>query len=179
GRGGVIKLAVNGKVVSGVSKCSPRKGYLALESEGSECHFRNLKIKELPSTNPKPEEVADQDRGFVNLYTGLDLSGWQAPPAKNWQPRDWVLDYAGKGGVGEGGRVLRGGKEGGRVVTLVLRPPRKRGGKAPPAAGVSVRAPPVEVTAAGAGKVGGKDVGGEKEVNRGGKWNRLHVTVKG
>ena len=31
---GVIKLEVNGKEVSGVSKCNPRKGYLALESEG-------------------------------------------------------------------------------------------------------------------------------------------------
>src|SRR5436309_1241174 len=49
---GVLKLAVNGKVVSGVSECNPRKGYLALESEGSECRFKNLKIKELPSTNP-------------------------------------------------------------------------------------------------------------------------------
>src|SRR3954470_3938116 len=42
---GVIKLSVNGHAVSGVSKCSPRKGYLALEAEGSECRFRNLRIK--------------------------------------------------------------------------------------------------------------------------------------
>ena len=55
---GVIKLAVNGKVVSGGSACKPRKGYLCLESEGSECHFRNIRIKELPSTNPKPDEIA-------------------------------------------------------------------------------------------------------------------------
>src|SRR5438270_2527844 len=33
---GVIKLSVNGKEVSGVSKRNPRKGYLALEAEGSE-----------------------------------------------------------------------------------------------------------------------------------------------
>src|SRR3954466_14925347 len=69
---GVIKLAVNGKVVSSVNQCRPRKGYLALESEGSECRFRNLKIKELPSTNPKPEEVAEVAQGHVNLFTGLD-----------------------------------------------------------------------------------------------------------
>src|SRR5262245_62038722 len=55
---GTIKLHVNGKEVSGVSECKPRKGYLALESEGAECHFRNLKIKELPSTNPKEDEIA-------------------------------------------------------------------------------------------------------------------------
>jgi hypothetical protein len=99
GRDGAIKLAVNGKVVSGVSKCNPRKGYLALESEGSECRFKNLKIKELPSTNPKPEEIADVDQGFQNLYTGVDLAGWKANPANtgHWQPRDWVLNYDGKG----------------------------------------------------------------------------------
>src|SRR5207247_738275 len=68
---GVLKLAVNGHVVSGVSKCNPRKGYLALESEGSECRFKNLKIKELPSTNPKKEEVADEAQGHKSLYTGL------------------------------------------------------------------------------------------------------------
>jgi hypothetical protein len=55
---GVIKLAVNGKVVSGGTACKPRKGYLCLEAEGSECHFRNIRIKELPSTNPKPDEIA-------------------------------------------------------------------------------------------------------------------------
>jgi hypothetical protein len=55
---GVIKLAVNGKEVSGGTACSPRKGYICLESEGSPVEFRNLRIKELPTTNPKPEEIA-------------------------------------------------------------------------------------------------------------------------
>ncbi len=96
---GVIKLNVNGKVVSSVSKCSPRKGYLALESEGSECRFRNVKIKELPSTNPKPEEIADVDKGFKNIFTGLDLAGWKADEEakKHWTVRDGVLHYDGKG----------------------------------------------------------------------------------
>jgi hypothetical protein len=95
---GVIKLAVNGKEVSGVSECKPRKGYLALESEGAECHFRNIKIKELPSSNPKPEECADLDRGLRNLYFG-DLSGWKADDKvkEHWKPSDWRLAYDGKG----------------------------------------------------------------------------------
>src|SRR5207244_13075672 len=67
---GVIKLHVNGKEVSGVSKCNPRKGYLALESEGAECHFKNLKIKELPSTNPKPEEVPKVAEAHASLFNG-------------------------------------------------------------------------------------------------------------
>src|SRR6476659_1801545 len=74
---GVIKLEVNGKEVSGVSECKPRKGYLALESEGSECRFRNFNMKELPSTNPKPEECAKVDEGHVSLFDGLTLEGWE------------------------------------------------------------------------------------------------------
>lgn len=74
---GVLKLHVNGKEVSGVSQCNPRKGYLALESEGVECHFRNLKIKELPSTNPKPEEIANVDAGHKSLFDG-SFTGWKA-----------------------------------------------------------------------------------------------------
>ena len=35
----------------------PRKGYICLEAEGSECHFRNIKLKELPSTNPSAAET--------------------------------------------------------------------------------------------------------------------------
>ncbi|MCS6865011.1 MAG: DUF1080 domain-containing protein [Gemmataceae bacterium] len=73
---GIIKLEVNGREVSGVSECIPRKGYLALESEGAECHFKNIRIKELPSTNPKPEEIADVWHGEVSRFNGLDLQGW-------------------------------------------------------------------------------------------------------
>jgi hypothetical protein len=99
GKDGVLKLHVNGKEVSGLSQCKPRKGYLALESEGAECHFRNLKIKEMASSDPKAEETADKAEGFKNLYTGLDLSGWKADDEakKHWHPRDWVLQYDGKG----------------------------------------------------------------------------------
>jgi hypothetical protein len=46
---GTVKLAVNGKFVNGISKSSQKKGYLCLESEGGEIHFRNIRILELPS----------------------------------------------------------------------------------------------------------------------------------
>ncbi len=101
GNNGRITLTVNGHEVSGVSKCNPRKGYLALESEGSECRFKNLKIKELPSTNPKKDEIADVAEGYRQLYTGLDLSGWKADEEakKHWQARDTVLHYDGADGL--------------------------------------------------------------------------------
>ena len=69
------KLAVNGKEVSGGSECRPRKGHICLESEGSECHFRNLRIQELPSTDPKPEEIAEAPQGCEDCYVPLLVMG--------------------------------------------------------------------------------------------------------
>jgi hypothetical protein len=55
---GVIKLAVNGKFVNGVAKSTQKKGYLCLESEGAEIHFRSIKIMELPPGVTTPEQTA-------------------------------------------------------------------------------------------------------------------------
>jgi hypothetical protein len=95
---GRITLAVNGKVVSGLTKCTPRKGYLGLEAEGTECHFRNLKIKELPSTNPKPSEICDEAHDWQRLFNGVDLAGWKddAGHRGHWQPKNGLLAYDGK-----------------------------------------------------------------------------------
>lgn len=57
---GTVKLSVNGKFVNGVSKSSMRKGYLCLESEGAEIHFRNIRIMELPPGITTPEQVAPE-----------------------------------------------------------------------------------------------------------------------
>ena len=55
---GVVKLSVNGKFVNGVSRSTRRKGYLCLESEGAEIHFRNVRILELPPGVTRPDQVA-------------------------------------------------------------------------------------------------------------------------
>lgn len=55
---GVVKLSVNGKFVNGVSKASVKKGYICLESEGKEIHFRNIKIMELPPGITSAENTA-------------------------------------------------------------------------------------------------------------------------
>ena len=93
---GVIKLEVNGKEVSGVSKCNPRKGYLALESEGAECHFKNIKVKELPSTNPKPEEIATAAEGHTSIFNATDMTGWKAEKDA-WAVKGGKLVCTGKG----------------------------------------------------------------------------------
>ena len=45
---GEVRLWVNGKEVSGGTDCSPRTGFLCLESEGSPIEFRGLRIRPLP-----------------------------------------------------------------------------------------------------------------------------------
>lgn len=92
---GRITLAVNGKEVSGISECNPRKGYLAFESEGAECHFRNVKIKELPTSNPKKELVADVDEGFKPIFNHTDLTGWKTEDGA-WKVDGGVLKCKGK-----------------------------------------------------------------------------------
>lgn len=57
---GVIKLSVNGKFVNGISKATQKKGYLCLESEGAEIHFRNFKIIELPPSVTSAEQIAPE-----------------------------------------------------------------------------------------------------------------------
>ncbi len=44
---GNIKLSVNGKFVKGITNSSQKKGFICLEAEGSEIHFRNIQIIEL------------------------------------------------------------------------------------------------------------------------------------
>ncbi len=105
---GSIKLHVNGKEVSGVSQCVPRKGYLALESEGAECHFRNIRIKELPTTHPKPEQVAAVWQGHVSLFNGLDLHGWTTADGA-WKVADGRLIATGQAELSSN-RTLSGGE---------------------------------------------------------------------
>jgi hypothetical protein len=57
---GVIKLSVNGKFVNGISNSTQRKGYLCLESEGGQIHFRNIVIEELPSGAISAEQIAPE-----------------------------------------------------------------------------------------------------------------------
>lgn len=56
---GTIKLSVNGKFVNGIRNSTIKKGYLCLESEGAEIHFRNFKLIELPAGVTSKEQTAE------------------------------------------------------------------------------------------------------------------------
>jgi len=55
---GVVKLSVNGKFVNGLARASQKRGYLCLESEGAEIHFRNFTLVELPTGIVSNHEAA-------------------------------------------------------------------------------------------------------------------------
>ncbi len=192
GKDGIVKLQVNGKEVSGLSECRPRKGYLALESEGAECHFRNLKIKELPSSHPKPEETAGLAKGFKNLFTGLDLSGWKASDAdkEHWQPRDWTLHYDGKGEA-KTAQLATAKAFGSSEFIVDFRFPPKKGDKSATCAFVFRESTDenqrvtLSLTADGKfywtiGTLDRAKFSGEiKRLKAAGQWNRLHASLKG
>ena len=46
-----------GREVSGVSRSTQKKGYLCLESEGAEIHFRNIRVLELPPSSQVPNKL--------------------------------------------------------------------------------------------------------------------------
>ncbi|MBN2136216.1 MAG: DUF1080 domain-containing protein [Sedimentisphaerales bacterium] len=126
-RDGNLALAVNGKVVTRASETNPRKGYICLESEGGLVHFRNIRIRELPSSNPPADMVAPKAEGFRNLYNGLDLRGFKNKPGHegHWQAKDWILDYDGKSEA-EGDKNLWTEEEFGDFVLIVdWRQPRE------------------------------------------------------
>lgn len=103
---GVIKLEINGTEVSGASEVTPRKGFICLESEGTEIWFKNLKITELPpATPPIPAEMtADLKAGGMRpMFDALVMQGWKEgadrgeETPKHWTVSNGVVRFDGKG----------------------------------------------------------------------------------
>lgn len=89
---GAIALEVNGEPVTAGSGCSPSKGYLCLESEGTEVDFRRLRIWELPSGTHAAgaERTAVAAGSDAPLYDGLSLEGFEVKCGE-WKAEDWRL----------------------------------------------------------------------------------------
>lgn len=173
GNNGRLTLAVNGKVVSGGDNCNYRKGYLALESEGAPVEFRNVRIKELPSTGAGPEVTAPLDQGWKALYTGTDFRGWQVPTASatRWTSADWQIKLA----AGQPGEPLWSQQEYGdcEVIADVQIP--KDADLGQPVAGLCVRglSHPLVIFGQGQAPV----VLGADKV-KAGQWYRIKATLK-
>lgn len=118
---GVVRLSVNGKEVSGGENCNYRKGYLALESEGAPVEFRNVRLRELPTSNPDPAMVAPADQGWAALFTGLDLRGWQtnAVTSARWKVAGERLHAGPSNGPSDPAAALRTVREFGEAEFVV------------------------------------------------------------
>ncbi len=95
---GNLELAVNGAVVTHANKCSHVAGYIGLESEVGECHFRNLRLTPRPSSQPPATKVAGTDQGFRSFFDGIDFAGWKYRDGfkGHWTAKDGILHYDGK-----------------------------------------------------------------------------------
>ncbi|MEZ6062200.1 MAG: family 16 glycoside hydrolase [Planctomycetaceae bacterium] len=121
---GTLKLEVNGRQVTSGRDCSPRKGYICLESEGGVVDYRNIRIRELPGGDVPAEHVAIANRGYRSIYTGLDLSGWKTDDADHWKSSDWVLSFDGtEGGPGSTLSTTAEYRDFGFVVDVRLKKP--------------------------------------------------------
>jgi hypothetical protein len=98
---GQINLSVNGAFVSGAYDVQPRKGYICLEAEGTEAEFKNIRIMELPPTAPAipTDMIASEDQGFVTIFTGINLDGWNSDDMATWSAGGNVLECNEEGGT--------------------------------------------------------------------------------
>lgn len=168
GSNGVLRLSVNGKEVSGGENCNYRKGYLALESEGAPVEFRNVRIKELPSSGVPADLAAPVDLGWRPLFTGLDLRGWRtnSATAPRWQVRGERLNL--NAGTAEPAATLWTESDAGDVEYVVDCRPAK------PANGNSTAIPAIALRG-----VGGKGAVLKLEGATAGSFQRFVITAKG
>jgi|APGre2960657505_1045072.scaffolds.fasta_scaffold14375_3 hypothetical protein len=149
---GVLRLSVNGHEVSGGENCNYRKGYIGLESEGAPVEFRNVRLKELPSSNPPATLAAPEDTGLRSLFTGLDLRDWKTndATAPRWGVRGERLVL--RGGAASPDATLWSEKEfGDAEFVFDCRPAKPSAGQAVTPPVVVVRGLELKLTDAVAG----------------------------
>ena len=84
-------IIVNGKVVTRAFHTNPRKGYICLESEGGVVHFRNIRICELPGSNPPDDVVAQKERG-LGAFTKSEVAAFVDRVKHDYGDPDWYTD---------------------------------------------------------------------------------------
>jgi len=183
---GEIKLAVNGEEVTTGKDSNPKKGFICLESEGSECHFKNVRIKELPSTGAAPAETARAYEGFVPLFNGKDMGPWKpAAESKAWSS-DGVTYKAAEGAESSGKDLVSEREFGDFTLCVDWRlsgEPKAGDDSALGSSGILLRGETlgrIDISGKGTGSGGLQESAptGRADLEPG-KWNRFFITAKG
>lgn len=76
-----------------------RKGGIQLQTHGGEIRWRNIFIREIPSTEANAILASKSTKGFKPVFNGQNLSGWKGP-LNNYQVKDGaIVCKKGKGGT--------------------------------------------------------------------------------
>jgi hypothetical protein len=73
-------------------------GTIQLQTHGGEMRFRNLFIREIPAKEANKTLQRIDDKGFVSLFNGKDMTGWVGA-ADQYEVKDGYMVYK-KGGKG-------------------------------------------------------------------------------
>jgi len=152
---GSLRLHVNGKEISGGDNANYRKGYLALESEGAPVEFRNIRIKELPSTGADASNTAPLDPGWRCLFNSVDLRGWRTDTATaaRWSVvGEKIALKAAAGDTAAPAPLVTADDFGDAEFIVDFQPPRAAAGAKAAAAQLTFRGATLELAGADAGK---------------------------
>lgn len=79
---GTLSVEINGRKVGEVTGCHPSKGGIALQSEGSEVHFRRIRIRETPPVAVPDPPVEQATSGMMPaVIDGRGISACTPVPA--------------------------------------------------------------------------------------------------
>ncbi len=87
-RSGRLSMEVNGRKAGEVSGAKPSSGRISLQSEGSVVHFRRLRLRKLPVTDP-------EKNSGVEPANNADRTCFE--PVSAGSPRSWQRSYSERG----------------------------------------------------------------------------------
>jgi uncharacterized protein (TIGR03067 family) len=92
-RDGRLEVALNGEMIGHVTDCDPRRGYIGLVSMAAVAEFRNIEIREFPSTVP-PQSIARQQHlegSWVPITAEMQSKALSAQFMRKYLPSELII----------------------------------------------------------------------------------------
>jgi hypothetical protein len=68
----------------------PKKGQMQLQTHGGEIRWRNIYVREIPSTEANEILAKHGNKGFESVFNGTDFTGW-AGPVDNYEVKEGAI----------------------------------------------------------------------------------------